>query len=138
MSPWSVPISKKILVHKLWTKMGQQWPKLRVFFIIVKDFVVSFYWSWFRIWVDIIICLPGKFPYPGEIRKLLENALEMGPKWPQIRVFLLFRKILLLFFAGFGEQWNFRELFVSVVNSYIKENCVLQVRLFLLFWTYCH
>ena len=33
----------------------------------------------------------------------------------------------MLFFAGFGVQWKFRELFVSVVNSHIKEDAVSQI-----------
>ena len=51
----------------------------------------------------------------------------MGPKQPQIRVSWLFWQILLLFFVGFSVQWMYRELFVSVVNTHIKENSVSQV-----------
>ena len=55
----------------------------------------------------------------------------MGPKWaqnnPKKEFFDFFWKILLLFLAGFGVQWKFRELFVSVLNSYIKENSDSQV-----------
>ena len=70
-------LEKNFLPPKL-GKVNQNWAKNRVFFNLLKNLVINFYWICSIMKIYIICCAPAQIPYLGKIL-----FLRYGPKCPK-------------------------------------------------------